>query len=190
MKKGGISMKKESTTLIVSIVIILIIALVGFNFEEITGNLLLKENEFTPIVTIYKSVNYRRNILTARPIEEITAGTDITVKVKVRAACINPKITFHKYTFSETTNRWTSSFSIGEAIKKGTSRICKPTGYRKNYQGVYTDILNEKDEFTVSEITTGWKTGTYHASVYYYDPENKNKKTEVRVYFDVINTNE
>ncbi len=180
-------MKKESSTLIVSIVIILVIALVGFNFEEITGNLFLKENEYTPIINIYKSVDYRRNILTARPIEEITAGTDITVKVKVRAADVDPKITFHKYTFSETTNKWTSSFSVGEAIKKGTYRISRPTGYRKNYQN---SVLDEKDEFTVTELTTGWKTGTYHASVYYYDPEDNNKKTEVRVYFDVINTNE
>ncbi len=187
MKKGGISMKRESSTLIVSIVIILIIALVGFNFEKITGNILLKENGNTPIINIYKSIDYRRNILTVRPIEEIIVGTDITVKVKVRAASVDPKITFHKYTFSETTNRWTSSFSVGEAIKAGVSRIRKPTGYRANYQN---SVLDEKDEFTVTELTTGWKTGTYHASVYYYDPENNNKKTEVRVYFDVININE
>ena len=187
MKKRVIPMKKESSTLIVSIVIILIIALVGFNFEEITGDFLLTENEYTPIVNIYNSIDYRRNILTARPIETITAGTDITVKVKVRAASVDPKITFHKYTFSETTNRWTSSFSVGEAIKTGVSRIRKPTGYRANYQN---SVLDENDEFTVSELTTGWKTGTYHASVYYFDPDNNDKKTEVRVYFDVINTNE
>ena len=51
-------------------------------------------------------------------------------------------------------------------------------------------LLDENNEFIVSEITTGWETGTYHASVYYFDPENNNKKTEVRVYFDVINLNE
>ena len=183
MKKGGISMKKESTTFIVSVIIILIIALIGFNFEEITGNLFLKENANTPIVNIYDSIAYRRNVLTARPIETITAGDDITVKIKVRAASVDPKITFHKYTFSETTKRWTSSFSVGEAVKAGVSRIRKPTGYRKNYQN---SVLDEKDEFTVSELTTGWEPGTYHASVFYYDPDNDDEKTELKVFFDVI----
>ncbi len=106
MKKGGITMKKESITLIVAVVVILIIALIGFNFQGITGYPTLTNIKTDTKIEVY-------------PTTPINAGEYINVEVTPGARCVDRRAYIY--------------YTVGGGVKAtlqpvGTSKqkLCEP----------------------------------------------------------------
>lgn len=100
-------MKKESTTLIISIVVILIIALVGFNFQNITGYPISSANiDTTTKIDVF-------------PKASINAGEYINVEVTPGSRCVDRRAYIE----------YTKGGGVRATIQpKGTSKqkLCEP----------------------------------------------------------------
>ncbi len=151
----------EKKGILVVMILIALIALIGFNFEKITGSFV--KNKF-PIVGVYKTNFPEQN--------ELKAGDPITIQVKVGEYCVNPKISF--YFAGKTYAGEIKPAGVRQATvtQKGHFKLCKGDA-----------ALDDKNTFTLDYKTKPDWDGDYYARVYYW----KDRTTEdyVNAYFRV-----
>lgn len=142
--------------LIIGVAIILI-ALIGFNFDNITGEV---TKNLMPDVTAYP--------------QTLKAGEMINIKVRPRNGCVDPEIGFY-FSGRLSDNSITSSGGRKSVvIQKGGYKICKGDGL----------ILDKDGTFTVSYRTEPIWDGEYFAKVFYW--KDRNTKSSVNIYFNVL----
>ncbi|MBU2639594.1 MAG: hypothetical protein KKG75_02685 [Nanoarchaeota archaeon] len=148
--------KLSEDKVLVALVVIFLVAIIGFNLDKFTGNLTLQENKDIPIVTVYPS--------------EVKAGEKIYVNVQIRGACVDPTIEFFfsGIKYDGTISR--PSFSLGDITKAGRYKFCK---------GDYG--LDIDNSFTVSYQTRPDWDGDYYARVYYW--KDRTTKDYLHSYF-------
>ena len=158
-------MKKQKTQInrkiLISIVLIALIAFLGFNFEKITGGVI---KHSYPIVKVYQT-NYPQQ-------NEVKAGGQITVEVKVGDYCVAPEISLYFGGVTYAGEKKSSGPRIATVTKKGSSRICKGE-----------TVLDSKDTFTVQYSTRPNWNGDYYARVYFW--KDRSTKDYLNVYFKV-----
>ena len=124
MNKQKAKVKKQ---MLIAIALILLIALIGFNFEKITGGIIKHQY---PIVKVYKTGFPQQN--------EVRAGDKVTVEVKIGEYCVDPEISFYFGGVTYSGEKKSAGPRIGTITKKGHYRFCKGD----------TSLTN-KDTFTV-----------------------------------------
>lgn len=158
-------MKKQKTKInrqiLITIVLIALIAFLGFNFEKITGGVIKHQY---PIVKVYKT-NYPQQ-------NEVKAGDKITVEVKVGDYCVVPEISLYFGGVTYTGEKKSAGPRIATVTKKGSSRICKGE-----------TVLDSKNTFKVDYQTRPEWDGDYYARVYFW--KDRSTKDYLNVYFKV-----
>ena len=147
----------ERNKIILVSVGIVLLALIGFNFNNLTGR---ATGNLFPDVTVFPG--------------KVNAGEIVEVKVKPRIGCVDPEISFY-YTGKDSSGIVSSSGGRkGTVTQKGGFKICN------NDKG----ILNPDGSFTVRYRTEpGWD-GEYYAKVYYW--KDRNTKDYINAYFNVL----
>ena len=163
-------MKKQKTKInrqiLITIVLIALIALIGFNFEKITGGVI---KHSYPIVTAYRVDSNGKEL----PEQNVlTAGETVKVKVKVGDYCVAPEISFYFGGVTYAGEKKSAGPRIVTVTQKGSSRICKGDSY-----------LINKDTFTVEYSTRPNWNGDYYARVYFW--KDRSTKDYLNVYFKV-----
>jgi hypothetical protein len=152
--------KMEKNKALMAFVVLVLLALIGFNFDAITGKVTTGKN-LVPSVT-------------AVPIE-IKAGDMIDIKIKPRDGCVDPEVGFY---FSGKNIDGTITSSGGrKAVQQpenvGAFKVCKRD----------KSILDSDGSFTVSQRTRPEWSGEYFAKIYYW--KDRKTKDSVNVYFTV-----
>ncbi len=147
----------EKNKILIGVVAIVLIALIGFNFGSITGNV---TGGLTPEVTVFPST--------------VKAGEKINIKVKPNKGCVDPEIGFY-FSGKLTDGRITSSGGRkGTVTHKGGYKVCKGDGL----------ILDKDGTFTVSYKTEPIWDGEHFAKVFYW--KDRNTKDSKNIYFNVL----
>lgn len=147
----------ERNKIIIGAVAIVLIALIGFNFNNITGNVV---GSLVPDVTVYPST--------------VKAGEKINIKVKPNKGCVDPEIGFYFSGKLSDGSMTSSGGRKGTVTHKGGYKVCKGNGL----------ILDKDGTFTVSYRTEpGWD-GEHFAKIYYW--KDRNTKDYVNARFNVL----
>ena len=139
------------------VVAIVLLAVIGFNFEDITGNAV---KDLAPSVTIYPT--------------DVNAGEKVNIKVRPNNGCVDPEIGLY---FSGVKSD--STVDIGSNLRKTT--ITQKGGFSicKNSKG----ILDPDGTFTLSYKTEPNWDGDYYAKIFYW--KDRKTKESINVYFSV-----
>ena len=143
---------------LVSLIVIFLVAIIGFNLDRFTGNLMLMENKDIPIVTVYP--------------QDIRAGEKIYVNIQVRGACVDSTVDFFFSGVKYDGSSERSSLRLGDAAKPGRYRYC-----------LGDSGLDIDNSFTVSYQTRPDWDGEYYARVYYWP--NSKTRDYLHSYFGV-----
>lgn len=147
----------EKNKLIIGVIAVILIAVIGFNFGNLTGKV---TKNLSPDATVYPNV--------------VKAGEKINVKVKPNNGCVDPEIGFYFSGKLSDGSITSSGGRKGVVSHKGGYKVCKNDGL----------ILDRDGTFTVSYKTEpGWD-GEHFAKVYYW--KNRNTKDSVNAYFNVL----
>lgn len=157
MEKQKSKVKKQ---ILITIALIALIALIGFNFEKITGSVVHQY----PIVKVYKTSYPQQN--------EVKAGEKVTVQVQVGDYCVDPEISFYFGGVTYSRKKTSAGPRIATVTKKGSSRICKGD-----------TVLDSKNIFTIQYQTRPDWDGDYYARVYFW--KDRDTKDYLNVYFTV-----
>jgi len=147
----------EKNHILIIVVGIVLVALIGFNFDNITGE---ATKNLMPDVTAYP--------------QTIKAGEMINIKVRPRNGCVDPEIGFYFSGKLSDDSIVSSGGRKGVVTQKGGYKICKGDGL----------ILDKDGTFTVSyRSEPGWD-GEYFGKVFYW--KDRNKKDSINIYFNVL----
>ena len=147
----------EKNNIVILIVAIVLVAVIGFNIDDITGEAV---KNLAPDVTVY-------------PVT-VKAGEKINIKVKPNKGCVDPEVGFY---FSGKLNDGSITSSGGRkgtVTQKGGYKICKGEGL----------ILDKDGTFTVSYRTEPIWDGEYFAKIYYW--KDRSTKDSMNAYFNVL----
>ncbi len=142
----------------IALLTIFLIGAIGTSFEQLTGGFTLQSNEDIPIVTVFPN--------------EVKAGEKVNVNVKVRGACVVPKVEFYFGGVTYNGERTSSGGRKAEVTQKGRFKFCKD-----DYE------LDSTNAFSLSYQTRPDWDGDYFVRVYYWT--NKNTKDYLHSYFTV-----
>ncbi len=147
----------EKNNIVILIVAIVLVAVIGFNIDDITGEAV---KNLAPDVTVYPGT--------------VKAGEKINIKVKPNKGCVDPEVGFY---FSGKLNDGSITSSGGRkgtVTQKGGYKICKGEGL----------ILDKDGTFTVSYRTEPIWDGEYFAKIYYW--KDRSTKDSMNAYFNVL----
>ncbi len=155
----------EDKNILIAIVLIVLIALIGFNFEKVTGETIRHQ---IPIASAYKTNFPEQN--------EVKAGEKITVQVQVGDFCVDPEIGFYFGGITYAGEKTTSGGRKGTVTQKGHFKLCK---------GDVT--LDSRNRFEIEYQTKPEWDGDHYARIYYYnEPDgDRTHKDYINVYFKV-----
>ncbi|MBS3151276.1 hypothetical protein J4443_02765 [Candidatus Woesearchaeota archaeon] len=147
----------ERNKILIGAIAIVLIALIGFNFNSITGNVV---GNLKPDVTVFPGT--------------VKAGEKINIKVKPNKGCVDPEIGFYfSGKLSDGTIR-SSGGRKGVVTHKGGYKVCKGNGL----------ILDKDGTFTVGYRTEPNWDGEHFAKIFYW--KDRNTKDSVNAYFNVL----
>ncbi|MAF51275.1 MAG: hypothetical protein CMH64_04260 [Nanoarchaeota archaeon] len=161
MAKQSINLKPNNLTndkVVIGLITIFLIAFIGSNLDQLTGNLTLTNNGQIPIVKISPN--------------EIKAGEKANVNIQVRGACVHPKVELYFGGVRYDGEVQSSGGRKAEITKKGRFKFCK---------GDYE--LDSDNSFTISYRTRPDWDGDYYARVYYW--KDRDTKDFLHSYFKV-----
>ena len=139
------------------VVAIVLLAVIGFNFEDITGNAV---KDLAPSVTIYPT--------------DVNAGEKVNIKIRPNNVCVDPEIgLYFSGVKSDSTVDTGSNLRQAVITQKGGFSICK------NSKG----ILDPDGTFTLSYKTELNWDGDYFAKIFYW--KDRKTKESINVYFSV-----
>ena len=148
-------MKKNQ--IIIGTVAIVLIALVGLNFNSLTGQVV---GNLSPDVTVYPNV--------------VKAGEKINIKVKPRGGCVDPEIGFYFSGKLSDGSITSSGGRKGTVTHKGGYKVCKGNGL----------ILDKDGTFTVGYKTEpGWD-GEHFAKIFYW--KDRTTREAIHARFNVL----
>ncbi|MEK6952606.1 MAG: hypothetical protein AABX29_06335 [Nanoarchaeota archaeon] len=147
----------EKNKVFIGIAAIVLIALIGFNFSGITGNVV---GGSAPDVTAFPGT--------------VKAGEKINIKVKPNNGCVDPEVGFYFSGRLSDGSITSSGGRKGVVTQKGGYKVCK----RDNL------ILDKDGTFTVGYRTEpGWD-GEHFAKIFYW--KNRDTKDSINIYFNVL----
>lgn len=149
----------EKNKVIIAFVVLVLLALIGFNFDEITGKVTTKN--LIPSVTAFPS--------------EVKAGEMINIKIKPRDACVDPEVGFY-FSGKKSDGSIVSSGgrkAVQQPENVGAFKVCKGDA----------GILDPDGSFTVSQRTRPEWDGEYYAKIYYW--KDRKTKDSINAYFTV-----
>jgi len=136
---------------------IVLLAVIGFNFDDITGNV---TKNLVPSVTIYPT--------------SVNAGEKVNIKIRPNNGCVDPEIgLYFSGVKSDSTVDTGSNLRQAVITQKGGFSICK------NSKG----ILDPDGTFTLSYKTEPNWDGDYYAKIFYW--KDRKTKESINVYFSV-----
>ena len=148
-------MKRDQ--IIIGVVAIVLIALIGFNFNNITGK---ATGSLMPDVTVYPGT--------------VKAGEKINIKVKPKIGCVDPEIGFYFSGKLSDGSMTSSGGRKGTVTHKGGYKVCKGDGL----------ILDKDGTFTVSYRTEPIWDGEHFAKIFYW--KDRSTKNSMNAYFNVV----
>jgi len=143
---------------LIALITIFLVAIIGSNLSDFTGNLTFTNNGKIPIVTSFPS--------------EIKAGEKISINIQVRGACVHPEIEFFFGGVRYNGDIESTGGRKAEVTKKGRFKFCKDDS-----------DLDADNSFTVEYRTRPNWDGDYYARVYYW--KDRNTKDFLHSYFKV-----
>lgn len=147
----------EGNKILIWFVAIVLIALIGFNFDSITGK---ATKNLPPDVTVFP--------------ETVKAGEKINIKVRPRNGCVDPEIGFYFSGKYSDGSIGSSGGRKGVVRHKGGYKVCKNDML----------ILDDDGTFTVSYRTEpGWD-GEYFGKIFYW--KDRKTKESMNAYFNVL----
>ncbi len=147
----------EKNKILIAAIAIVLIALIGFNFNNITGK---AAGSLMPDVTVFPGT--------------VKAGEKINIKVKPNKGCVDPEIGFYFSGKLSDGSITSSGGRKGVVTHKGGYKVCKGDGL----------ILDKDGTFTVSYRTEPIWDGEYYAKVFYW--KDRNTKDSINAYFNVL----
>lgn len=147
----------EQNKIFIGVVAIVLVALIGFNFNNITGNV---TGGLVPDVTVFPST--------------VKAGEKINIKVKPNKGCVDPEIGFYFSGKSSDGSITSSGGRKGVVTHKGGYKVCKGDGL----------ILDNDGTFTISYRTEPIWDGEHFGKVFYW--KDRNTKGSMNIYFNVL----
>lgn len=146
----------ERDKIFMGVAAIVLLAIIGFNFDGITGNASLN---LVPDITIYP--------------KDITAGEIISIKVKPNSACVDPEISLYFSGVNSDSSVTSSGGRKATVTQKGGFSICKNS----------KQILDPDGTFTVTYQTRPDWDGQYYAKIFYW--KDKKTQDSINGYFNV-----
>ncbi len=147
----------ERNQIIIGVVAAVLIALVGFNFSGVTGQV---TGNLSPDITVYPNT--------------VKAGEKINIKVKPKRGCVDPEIGFYFSGKLSDGSMTSSGGRKGTVTHKGGYKVCKGDGL----------ILDKDGSFTVSYRTEPVWDGEHFAKIFYW--KDRSTKDSMNAYFNVI----
>lgn len=147
----------EKSKIIIIAAIVVLAAVIGLNFDKITGG--ATRGILMPTVTIYPMI--------------VNAGEDVNIKVKPNKGCVDPEIGLYFSGRDSQGNVGSSGGRKASITQKGGFKICKGDGL----------ILDKDGTFTVQYTTRPEWDGEYFAKVEYW--KDRTTKDSINAYFKV-----
>ncbi len=148
----------EKNKILIVFVVLVLLALIGFNFDIITGRV---TGNLIPEVTAFPG--------------EVKPGEMINIKIRPREGCVDPEVGFY-FSGKNLDGSITSSGgrkAVQKAERVGAFKVCKRD----------KRILDSDGSFTVTQRTRPEWAGEYFAKIYYW--KDRKTKDSVNVYFTV-----
>jgi hypothetical protein len=149
----------ERNKMFIGIAALVFIAIIGFNFDAITGKTI---GELAPSVTVHP--------------ETVKAGGMVDIKIRPRNGCVDPEVGFY----------FSGRLSDGSIMSSGGRKAVQQANNVGAFKVCKRDlgILDADGSFTVSQRTRPEWDGEYYAKIFYW--KDRKTKDSINVYFNVI----